>query len=90
MLVGVRKSFKGNSTDFLHEGQLPRHGEYYSACENSCYVSSVALEGVLSSRTKSAINDVIRGWRQISNTVSELQIENIILEVVDIYQAGSI
>lgn len=73
MLFGVRKSFKGNSTD---EGQLPRHGEDYSTCENSC----------LSSLTKSALNDVIRGWRQISNTISELQ-KNIILKDVDIYQA---
>ncbi len=35
---------KGYSTNFTHQDQFTNHGECYSACENSCIMSSVALE----------------------------------------------
>lgn len=31
---------KGNSPDFTDKGQSMSHGEYYSACVNSCIMSS--------------------------------------------------
>ncbi len=34
---------KGHSTDFAHQDQFTRHGEYNSACEDSCVMSSMAL-----------------------------------------------
>lgn len=34
---------KGHSTHFIHEGQFTHHEEYYSACENFCIITLVAL-----------------------------------------------
>ena len=32
------------STDCTHKDQLSRHGKCYSACNNSCIMSSVVLD----------------------------------------------
>lgn len=52
-----QKSLKGNSSDFIHEGQLPHHGEVCSFSENSCYLSSW---GSFVKSDKVSLDDVIR------------------------------
>lgn len=51
--------FKGAyAVDFTHEDQFTSHGEYYSACENSCLMSLEALQQLYHIREKNP-NDVI-------------------------------
>ncbi len=50
--------FKEHSSDFTHEAWFTRQEEY-SACENSCVISYVALEGVFPSLQKRTPDDAI-------------------------------
>lgn len=50
----------GHSTYGTHEVQFTHHIAYYSICEDSCKMFSVALEGAFPSLRENSSDDVIR------------------------------